>query len=102
MNNHDDWKVAMAYVPWQTFKEPYEPAKALVIGTIFPELDKKFTGKREDALEYYNQCREVLKMAKSRYEAKYGAFSLCNVSKLSEWNWNEGPYPWDNSEGGMR
>ncbi len=41
-------------------------------------------------------------MAKSGYEAKYGAFSLCNVSKLSEWNWNEGPYPWDNSEGGMR
>ena len=56
----------------------------------------------KDALEYYNQCREVLKMAKIGYESKYGAFTLCNVSKLSEWNWNEGPYPWDNSEGGMR
>ena len=45
--------IAMAYVPWQTFKEPYEPAKALVIGTIFPELDKKFTGKREDINERF-------------------------------------------------
>ncbi len=53
MNKHDDWKVAMAYVPWQTFKEPYEPAKALVIGTIFPELDKKFTGKREGVNERF-------------------------------------------------
>lgn len=53
MNKHDDWKLAMAYVPWQTFKEPYEPARALVIGTIFPELDKPFTGKREGMNERF-------------------------------------------------
>lgn len=55
-----------------------------------------------DGLEYYNQCMEVLRMARSRYEEKYGAFSLCDAARLSKWNWNEGPYPWDNSEGGMR
>jgi hypothetical protein len=36
---------AMAYVPWQTFTKAYEPQKALMTGTIFPELDKPFSGK---------------------------------------------------------
>lgn len=38
---------AMAYVPWQYFSTPYEPQKALMVGTIFPELDKPFTGRKE-------------------------------------------------------
>jgi hypothetical protein len=37
--------LAMAYVPWQQFTSTYEPQKALMVGTIFPELDKPFTGK---------------------------------------------------------
>lgn len=37
---------AMAYVPWQYFSTPYEPQKALKIGTIFPELDKPFLGRK--------------------------------------------------------
>jgi hypothetical protein len=36
---------AMAYVPWQTFTKAYEPQKALMAGTIFPELDKPFIGR---------------------------------------------------------
>jgi hypothetical protein len=36
---------AMAYVPWQYFTKAYEPQKALMTGTIFPELDKPFYGK---------------------------------------------------------
>ena len=40
--------LAMAYIPWQTFSDSYEPAKALMVGTIFPELDKPFTGKRRN------------------------------------------------------
>lgn len=36
--------IAMAYVPWQSFKDIYEPAKALMKGTIFKELDLPFTG----------------------------------------------------------
>lgn len=38
--------IAMAYVPWQHFNSVYEPDKALMCGTIFPELNKPFLGKR--------------------------------------------------------
>ena len=42
----DEMALTMAYVPWQKFTETYEPAKALKQGTIFPELDKPFYGRR--------------------------------------------------------
>jgi len=38
--------LAMGYVPWQKFECTYEPAQALQAGTIFPELDKPFYGRR--------------------------------------------------------
>ena len=38
--------LTMAYVPWQNFECTYEPAQALQIGTIFPELDKPFYGRK--------------------------------------------------------
>lgn len=34
----------MCYVPWQTFGKTYDPMRGLAAGTIFPELDKPFTG----------------------------------------------------------
>ncbi|MDD5949076.1 MAG: spore coat associated protein CotJA [Lachnospiraceae bacterium] len=37
--------IAMAYVPWQTWQNIYEPPKALMVGTIFADLDKPFTGR---------------------------------------------------------
>ncbi|MCD7980992.1 MAG: spore coat associated protein CotJA [Clostridiales bacterium] len=37
--------IAMAYVPWQHFEHTYDLEKAIEVGTIFPELDKPFTGK---------------------------------------------------------
>lgn len=37
--------IAMAYVPWQEFKNLYPAEKALSRGTIFEELDKPFLGK---------------------------------------------------------
>ena len=37
--------LAMAYVPWQTFKETFDCARGLSQGTIFPELCKPFCGK---------------------------------------------------------
>lgn len=55
MNKYNDYSasscmknkpLAMAYVPWQYFKDVYEPDRALRCGTIFPELDKPFLGKR--------------------------------------------------------
>ena len=38
--------LAMAYVPWQEFGCTYEPAQGIRAGTIFPELDKPFYGRR--------------------------------------------------------
>ncbi len=40
-----DMPIAMAYVPWQRWRELYEPRKGLESGTIFRELDKPFLGK---------------------------------------------------------
>ncbi|MCM1106631.1 MAG: spore coat associated protein CotJA [Blautia sp.] len=40
-----NWVVGMAYVPWQTFGQTYDPKRALMTGTIFPELDMPFTGR---------------------------------------------------------
>ena len=40
----DQFPIAMAYVPWQQFTKTYDPNRALRAGTIFPELDKPFTG----------------------------------------------------------
>ena len=34
----DSLPLAMAYVPWQTFHKAYDPATALSLGTVFPEL----------------------------------------------------------------
>ena len=42
-----DFPVGMAYVPWQHFTKMYENLeKAFSIGTIFPELNKPFEGRR--------------------------------------------------------
>ena len=39
-----DTPLAMAYVPYQTWKTPYETDVALLRGTIFRSLDKPFIG----------------------------------------------------------
>lgn len=38
--------LAIAYVRWQELSNVYEPEKALIQGTLFPELDKPFYGRR--------------------------------------------------------
>lgn len=48
MQRRDMWNdktLAMAYVPWQTWRDIYEVEKALEHGTIFCELDKPFLGR---------------------------------------------------------
>lgn len=37
--------LAMAYVPMQSFQQPFELCKALQMGTIFPDLCLPFCGK---------------------------------------------------------
>ena len=45
--NFDRFPVAMAYVPWQRLTNIYEDLdEAFQNGTIFPELNKPFTGRR--------------------------------------------------------
>lgn len=45
--DYDRFPVAMAYVPWQRLTQVYEDLdEGFQIGTIFPELDKPFTGRR--------------------------------------------------------
>lgn len=41
----DEMALTMAYVPWQYMNQTYDPEKALMSGTIFPELDKRFIGR---------------------------------------------------------
>ena len=38
--------LAIAYVPWQYWDQTYDLEKALQCGTIFPEFNKPFSGKR--------------------------------------------------------
>ena len=38
--------LAMGYVPWQNFGCTYQPMEGFHAGTIFPELDKPFYGRR--------------------------------------------------------
>lgn len=45
--NSEQFPIAMAYVPWQHFEKIYDNLEeAYKTGTIFPELDKPFTGRR--------------------------------------------------------
>ena len=47
MDKQQDIPLAMAYVKWQRFDKVYdELEKAFKAGTIFPELNKPFTGRR--------------------------------------------------------
>ena len=41
-----DAALAVAYVRWQELQEVYEPIIGLCNGTIFPELNKPFYGRR--------------------------------------------------------
>lgn len=42
----DTFPIGMAYVPWQVFRDMYDPHQGLNRGTIFKELDYPFYGKR--------------------------------------------------------
>lgn len=43
----DKYPIAMAYVPWQYFDKIYDDLnKGYMFGTIFPELNKPFVGRR--------------------------------------------------------
>jgi len=41
-----DAALAIAYIRWQQLQDVYEPEVALCHGTLFPELNKPFYGRR--------------------------------------------------------
>ncbi len=40
----ENFTIAMAYVPWQIYRDLYEPCDALCQGTVFKELNLVFCG----------------------------------------------------------
>lgn len=52
-----------------------------------------------NALDYYNQCVELLDGAKKSYEMKNGPLCLQSAGPVKNWDWNCGRMPWD---GGRR
>ena len=42
----EDPSLAIAYVRWQEMGRVYEPEEAFTNGTLFPDLDKPFYGRR--------------------------------------------------------
>ncbi len=46
-DNLEDMPLAMAYVPYQQWRELYDPNEAFSRGTIFKELDLPFTCAKE-------------------------------------------------------
>ncbi|MBE6677240.1 MAG: spore coat associated protein CotJA [Ruminococcaceae bacterium] len=44
---HPDVVLAMAYVPDQCWDDLYDENLALLKGTLFPDLDKPFTGRKQ-------------------------------------------------------
>lgn len=45
--DRERFPVAMMYVPWQKWCQPYELEHGLKVGTIFPDLNKPFRGIRK-------------------------------------------------------
>ena len=45
VKNVDSLPLAMAYVPWQSWRKIYKAEDALMQGTIFEELNLPFTGR---------------------------------------------------------
>ena len=47
LKNKTEFPVGMAYVPWQNMEHVYENLEeAFIIGTLCPELNKPFEGRR--------------------------------------------------------
>ena len=42
----EDFPLAMAYVPWQRWRDVLQPDEGLCCGTIFKELNLPFTGRK--------------------------------------------------------
>ena len=48
-----------------------------------------------NALDYFNQCNELYNSAKRAYEQRYGRLDAFGDGKVSCWDWNTAPMPWE-------
>lgn len=49
----------------------------------------------EEAIRYYNDVQETRQEAWDEYTGKYGPLAFYEVSDCEQWEWNEGPMPWE-------
>ncbi len=47
-----------------------------------------------EALAFYNSCKEKRTQAVNDYSRLYGPLNRYNVNCGNEWQWNQGPWPW--------
>ena len=47
------------------------------------------------ALSYYNKCNELYNSAKKTYEERFEPLSAFGSQPLEDWDWNDGPMPWE-------
>lgn len=50
--------------------------------------------KNAEALEYYSTLKEQRKQAVKEYTKLFGPLNRYNVTCGNEWQWNQGPWPW--------
>ncbi|MBQ7761122.1 MAG: spore coat protein CotJB [Clostridia bacterium] len=49
-----------------------------------------------EALNFYNKYRRLEAKARADYESKYGPLTM--PFEANEWNWTNGPWPWQLEE----
>ena len=71
-----EYRVAMAYVPWQNF------------GTLYDPDD-------QDALKAFRQYEDARRSAMNAYSEQYGPLTMDTASPCSHWYWATEAWPWE-------
>lgn len=51
----------------------------------------------QEALKYYQKCKQKAKALEDEYVSKYGPLYLEQNSNEKVWDWSKGPWPWEYS-----
>lgn len=70
----------------------YIDAVSLALDDVTLFLDTHPTD--TDAMEYYNMYKEKRAQAVRDYSRSFGPLNRYNVTCSNEWQWNQGPWPW--------
>ncbi|MBQ8356227.1 MAG: spore coat protein CotJB [Clostridia bacterium] len=47
------------------------------------------------ALKYYHEHKRITDMLRAEFEEKFGPLTLYNNQSENNWEWVEGPWPWE-------